>query len=80
MEDMPIVEMQGDLSTTIIDVLVASGGAKSKGEARRLIEGGGVKVGDDKVVEVFATVGAFTSEKEFVLHKGKKFHVKVVLK
>ncbi|MBR6788926.1 MAG: tyrosine--tRNA ligase [Clostridia bacterium] len=80
MEDMPEVEMQGNSDTTIIDVLVCAGAAKSKGEARRLIEGGGVKVGEDKVSDVFATVGAFTTEKEFVLHKGKKFHVKVVLK
>ena len=76
---MPSVSVKSGPDTTIVDVLVLAGAAKSKGEARRLIEGGGVKVGDDKVTDIAATVSAFTSEREFVLHKGKKYHVKIVL-
>lgn len=76
---MPSVGVKAGPDTTIVDVLVLAGAAKSKGEARRLIEGGGVKVGDDKVTDIAATVSAFTSEREFVLHKGKKYHVKIVL-
>lgn len=76
---MPSVSVKAGPDTTIVDVLVLAGAAKSKGEARRLIEGGGVKVGDDKVTDIAATVSAFTSEREFVLHKGKKYHVKIVL-
>lgn len=76
---MPSVGVKAGPDTTIVDVLVLAGAAKSKGEARRLIEGGGVKVGDDKVTDIAATVSAFTSEREFVLHKGKKNHVKIVL-
>ncbi len=76
---MPSVSVKAGPDTTIVDVLVFAGAAKSKGEARRLIEGGGVKVGDDKVTDIAATVSAFTSEREFVLHKGKKYHVKIVL-
>ena len=76
---MPSVGVNAGPDTTIVDVLVLASAAKSKGEARRLIEGGGVKVGDDKVTDIAATVSAFTSEREFVLHKGKKNHVKIVL-
>jgi tyrosyl-tRNA synthetase len=35
--------------TSIIDVMVAAELAKSKGEARRLIDGGGVRVNREKV-------------------------------
>ena len=55
--------------------MVGAGVAKSKGEARRLIEQGGVSVNDGKVTDVNMPVPA----KEFVLHKGKKVHVKIVV-
>lgn len=61
---------------TVVDALVAAGIAKSKGEARRLIEQGGVSVDDSKVTDVNAPIPA----KEFVLHKGKKVHLKVIVK
>lgn len=61
---------------TVVDAMVAAGIAKSKGEARRLIEQGGVSVGDDKVTDVNMPVPSA----EFVLHKGKKVHVKIVVK
>jgi tyrosyl-tRNA synthetase len=56
--------------------MVAAGIAKSKGEARRLIEQGGVSVNEDKVTDVNAGLPA----NEFVLHKGKKVHVKIIVK
>lgn len=78
--DMQTAEVDGSGDTTVIDVLVAVGAAKSKGEARRLIEGGGVKIDESKVTAITDTVSSHTKEKEFVLHKGKKFHVRIVLK
>ena len=79
-DDMPTAEI--DKTTEFIsDVLVASGLAKSKGEAKRLIEGGGVSLGNDKVSDPFAKIPeAVKSSGEFIIHKGKKAHVKVVLK
>ena len=62
--------------TTVVDALVAAGIAKSKGEARRLIGQGGVSVDESKVTDVNAPVPA----DEFVLHKGKKVHLKVLMK
>ena len=61
---------------TVVDAMVAAGVAKSKGEARRLIEQGGVSVDETKVVDANMPVPA----KEFVLHKGKKVHLKIVVK
>ena len=61
---------------TVVDVMVAAGIAKSKGEARRLIEQGGVSVDETKVTDANAAIPA----KEFVLHKGKKVHVKIIVK
>ena len=61
---------------TVVDAMVAAGVAKSKGEARRLVEQGGVSVDDTKVTDVNMPVPAT----EFVLHKGKKVHLKIVVK
>ena len=60
----------------VVDVMVAAGVAKSKGEARRLIEQGGVSVDESKVTDANMPVPA----KEFVLHKGKKVHLKIIVK
>ena len=63
-------------TTKVIDILVAIGVAPSKSEARRLIEGGGIRVNDDKVTDVNAEV----TNREFIIHKGKKVHFKVSVK
>ena len=77
---MPTVEI--DSSTEFVsDVIVLAGQAKSKGEAKRLIEGGGVSINDAKVTDAFAKITDELREKgEFILHKGKKVHIKVILK
>lgn len=79
-EDMPTAEI--DKNTEFIsDVLALAGLAKSKGEAKRLIEGGGVSVNDDKVSDPFAKIpDAVKKGGEFIIHKGKKAHVKIILK
>ena len=61
---------------TVVDAMVAAGVAKSKGEARRLIEQGGVSVDETKVTDPNMPIPAT----EFVLHKGKKVHLKIVVK
>lgn len=61
---------------TVVDAMVAAGVAKSKGEARRLIEQGGVSVDETKVSDANMPIPA----KEFVLHKGKKVHLKIIVK
>ncbi len=68
---MPTVEIASPIG--IIDVLVKSGQCKSNGEARRLIEGGGVSVNETKITDYAWTLPEeITSKGEFVLHKGKR--------
>lgn len=77
--NMPMVEITQP--GNIIDILVKCGQAKSNGEARRLVEGGGVSVDDTKVTNIAFTLPAETLAKgEFVLHKGKKVHLRVIIK
>ena len=59
--------------------MVLAGVAKTKSEARRLIEGGGVKLNETKVTDVNATPATLRVGNEFVLHKGKKIHIRVTL-
>ncbi len=63
----------------VADVLVALKLAGSKGEAKRLIEGGGIRVNDDKVVGFDAEIPAGLLANGFIIHKGKKQHIKVTV-
>ena len=63
------------------DILVEAGVAASRGEARRLIEGGGVKIDETAITEPNGVLAkSLVDRGDFVLHKGKKVHIKVVLK
>ena len=73
-DEVPEYKISGSMS--VVDVLVDSGLAKSKGDARRLIEGGGVKVGD-AVVEDPEMMIQPTAE-GVVIQKGKRHFVRVV--
>ena len=62
----------------IPDLMVMSKLAVSKSDARRLIEGGGVFVGDDKVASPSATLSAEQIEGEgVILRKGKKSYCRI---
>jgi len=76
-EDMPCVEIAK--TNFIPDIMVEAKITKSKGEARTLISGGGVSVNDTKVTGLTLPDDVF-EKGEFILHKGKKVHVKVILK
>ena len=79
-EDMPVKEVDKSVQT-VMDVMVETGLTKSKGEARRLIEGGGVSIGDKKLTaNDFELSEELKSQGEFILHKGKKVHYKIILK
>jgi tyrosyl-tRNA synthetase len=78
-EGLPTVEIER--TDYIPDIMVACGAAKSKGDARKLIEGGGVSVGDKKLEKNQLTLDADVLKAgEFILHKGKKIHIKIILK
>ncbi len=69
-----------DGEITILDILVKTGLAKSKGEARRLVEQGGVSADDAKVMEFsFAVTKEKLSKKPVIIKKGKKVFHKITL-
>ena len=77
---MPTTELVndqfGDGQIGILNLLVACGLAPSKGEARRLVQQGGVSVNDQKVTDIDAKFGCelFLGE-GLIIKKGKKvFH------
>ncbi len=76
--NMPVAEISEPAN--IIDILVKCGQAKSNGEARRLVDGGGVAVNDDRITSyAWALPAEILSKGEFVLHKGKKVHLRVII-
>ena len=84
-EHMPTTVLKPEQFTddaiTVIDILVAASLAKSKGEARRLIEQGGITVDDGRVTNLGAAVSKADFAKGHVLvKKGKKVFHKVVIK
>ena len=83
-EHMPTTVLKPEQFTddaiTVIDILVAASLAKSKGEARRLIEQGGITVDDGRVTNLGAAVSKADFAKGHVLvKKGKKVFHKIVL-
>ena len=59
--------------------MVAAGLAKSNGEARKLIKGGGVQLDGEKVTDEFAVIDAAQAAKGVIIKKGKKVYHKIVL-
>ena len=81
--DLPrVVITKDDLEKglTVVDALIQSGLCKSKGEARRLITGGGARLNDEKVSDenAFIAGGDFASNNA-KLSAGKKKHAIVEL-
>ncbi len=78
-ENMPTTELSSealsDGAIGIMDLLIACGLAPSKSEARRLIQGGGVFVNDEKVSDVYMQLSKEALADGVKLRKGKKtFH------
>ncbi|MEG1381330.1 MAG: tyrosine--tRNA ligase [Ruthenibacterium sp.] len=82
-EHMPATVLDAALVTdgnvSVLDMLVAAGLAPSKGEARRLVQQGGISVENEKITDIAATVSAETLKNGIVIKKGKKIHHKVSL-
>lgn len=81
--DMPTTELTaGDLtdgSIGVLNLMVKCGLAKSNGEARRLVQQGGVFVNDEKVVDVALPITEAQLTEGVVIRKGKKVFHKAVL-
>ncbi len=78
--NMPSVEVPKN-TTFLPEIMVLSKVCSSRGDARRLIEGGGVMINDVKAdVKNMELSPEIIEKGEFVLHKGKKVHIRVILK
>ena len=77
--NMPIETIEGMGEINILDFLSKLSIIKSKSEARRLVEQGGIDIDGKKVQSIDEKIG-IESNKEVVVKKGKKTFVKVVLK
>ena len=80
--DLPKDQLQGSGGLAVVDLLVASGLAKSKGEARRAIAEGGIYLNNHRVADEkqCAGMGEVIDGQFMVLRKGRKnYHlVKVI--
>ena len=84
-DNMPTTEIEASAFTegrlSLIDLLCITGLAPSKGEARRLIQQGGISVNDEKITDFKAEFTQADFDKGFaVIKKGKKVFHKAVIK
>ncbi len=81
--DMPSTELSADDFTDgeigILAMMVKGGLAASNGEARRLVQQGGVSVNDEKVTDPKFALEKSSFDNEVILKKGKKVFHKFVI-
>lgn len=79
--EFEITKAESDAGIGLLDLLVRTGLCKSKGEARKLIEGGGIAVSGEKVSDTTLTLKtADFKDGSLLFKKGKKSFIKVVIK
>ncbi len=74
--DMPIHRMS--VPQNVVDLLMATGLAKSKSEGRRLVQQGGVRLDGEKVADIETSISPPDSEAGLILQVGKRKFVKLV--
>ncbi len=81
--NMPTTQLvESDLADgqiSVLDLLVKTGLASSKGEGRRLVQQGGVSVNEEKVADISASFTESQLKEGLVIKKGKKVFHKAVL-
>ena len=73
--EIPTVVLEGDAdSLTLVDLVARAGLAKSKSEARRSIEQGGIYVNQQRIDDVARTIGSgdWIGGRNLLLRKGRK--------
>ena len=84
LDNMPttvLSEGQAAQGLQVVDLLVLSGLAKSRGDARRLVDGGGVSLEDVKVADVFMPIDPDRLKGDgLVIRKGKKSYHRFLMK
>lgn len=84
LDNMPttvLSEEQAAQGLQVVDLLVLSNLAKSRGDARRLVDGGGVSLEDVKVTDVFMPIDPDRLKGDgLVIRKGKKSYHRFLMK
>ena len=72
--EIPTIVVEGDADLMLVDLVARSGLAKSKSEARRSIEQGGIYVNQQRINDVARTIatGDWIGGRNLLLRKGKK--------
>lgn len=78
-ENMPTEEIENLDKLNILDFLAKLSIISSKSEARRLIEQGGIVINNEKKQDITEILD-LNSTKEFIVKKGKKTFLKVIIK
>lgn len=78
LDNMPTIKLES-LNISLVDSIILSGIAPSKGQARTLISQGGISLNEEKIADINYTL----SEKDFsdgyaILKKGKKIFYKLI--
>ena len=79
LDNMPTVDLNGNKNISIVDAIVLTGIAPSKGQAKTLITQGGISLNDEKITDISYVL----SDDDFkdgyaILKKGKKVFYKLV--
>ncbi|MBS4192007.1 tyrosine--tRNA ligase [Bacillus sp. FJAT-49705] len=75
-DDIPIVEWQGEKQVPIVELLTILGLQSSKSEARRMIQNGGIKINEEKVLDIQLVVSMTDN---LIVQVGKRKFVKIRL-
>lgn len=79
LDNMPTVELNGNRNISILDVIILTGIVPSKGQARTLINQGGISLNDKKITDVnYILSDSDFSDNFAILKKGKKIFYKLV--
>ena len=73
-----IDEINFKIDSKLIDTLTSNSTVSSKSEAKRLIEGGGIKIDDDQINDINLTIDKSYNGK--ILKIGKKKYFKIIVK
>ena len=83
-ENMPTTELSNDDFVDgkigVLSMMVKAGLAASNGEARRLVQQGGVAINDQKITDPSYALQIADFDNEIILKKGKKIYNKYIVK
>ncbi len=77
-DNMPTVELQD--GSSILEAIITAKFAPSKGQARILIDQGGISINDEKIQDQLYILSKEKLGEEIILKKGKKGFCKIIIK